>query len=494
MGQFNLHDRSDIFGITTTSQGNPPAVVTLSATPTVGEMLQYIKSVSDQNLSLMASAAEWMGAAAKQGQNETGKRSLVGYGIEHPDPNKPTRLSDGYANWALTSAQMPPMPSTLPNMDQLPAALKIDFQKIDTDMQSQLAKLKDSWIMSFMPPTTEDTNMSQLYTMLDKVLDGTYYSTMDQTLKGYEDELKSTFKDTFAKMKTSLDTNLTKLQADLGGRITGVSGLDARSASALALATDNTQNIAWARARDQAAAEAVRAESEAATLWASRGFAIPPGALTYQSLTMAQGVADAALVAAGDQAVRAQQLYFDVAQKNLDAWITATNLYVQTDIENYKAQYTYQMAQAQMETEQNRLKIKQAVDYLGLKMEYTKFTGDLAVKYRLGVNNAMAQLVNAYAQYFRNQMEYSVQMAAAQRAFWAALIDYYRMAIQTSEFVMKATYTDKDLAAKYAEIAANFIVNSVGHHVQAANATGNMYANVAGMAVNNMIGMVTQAA
>lgn len=485
MPDYSLKNKTNVFAQITANSAAPVTIPSLSDDPDIGEVMKYIKALAEQNLSYMQSSADWMGIAANQGQNGTGIRSLVNFNIEHPDPSNPLTLTRAAASWKPTVDTLPAIP-TLPS---LPDAFKVNLNQIQTDFKADLASLQTSWIADWLPASP--TEVDALNSMLTKVLDGTYYTSSVAKLDALETELKNALTATTTSLKNAMDTSITDLKANLSSRL---STLDTKSATALALATDNTQNIAWARARDQAAAEAARAESEAATLWAARGFAIPPGALTYQALAGAQKTASLALVAAGDQAVRAQQLYFDVAQKNLDAWITATSLRVQTDLDSYKSQYAQRLAVAQLETEQNRAKVKQALDHIGLSLDFSKFAGDTAMRYRLGVNQAVAQLVSAYSQFFRDEIEYSVQTAAAQRAFYASLMDYYRAALQAAEFEMKGLFTDKELTAKYAQIAANFIVQSVGNHVQASSAAGNMYANVAGMAVNNMIGIVSKSA
>lgn len=480
-----LKNKTNIFGQTSATSATAVSIPTLSNDPDVGEVMVYLKALAEQNLAYMQSSADWMGIAANQGQNGVGIRSLVNHNITHPDPSNPTTLSQASGRWKPSTTYLPEIP-TLP---AVPDSLKVNLSQIQTDFKADLAALQTSWIADWLPASP--TEVDALNSMLTKVLDGTYYTSSVAKLDALETELKNALTAATTSLKNAMDTSITDLKANLSSRL---STLDTKSATALALATDNTQNIAWARARDQAAAEAARAESEVATLWAARGFAIPPGALTYQALAGAQKTASLALVAAGDQAVRAQQLYFDVAQKNLDAWITSTSLYVQTDLDSYKSQYAQRIAVAQLETEQNRAKVKQAFDHIGLSLDFSKFAGDTAMRYRLGVNQAVAQLVSAYAQFFRDEIEYSVQTAAAQRAYYASLMDYYRAAIQAADFMVKGEFSDKELVAKYAQIAANFITQSVGNHVQSANAAGNMYANVAGMAVNNMIGIVSKSA
>ncbi|MDQ5980466.1 MAG: hypothetical protein QG602_3443 [Verrucomicrobiota bacterium] len=479
MANASLANRSNIFGTTSSSQGSSFGSYSWPADPGAADMFKFLKHTADQNLEYLRAAAEWMGTAASQGQNGL-DQGLVRY--QHVRPT-PETSSSATTKWTAT----PAFP-TLPNFPTMPEALKVNLAQIQTDFTADLGRLETSWLTSYLPASP--TEVSALDSMLDNVLDGTYYNSMTAKLNTLELELKGALSTAITAMKSAMTTSIADLNTTLDGRR---SGLDGKVDDALTVASNNVQNIAWARARGQAVAEAARAESEAATLWASRGFSIPPGVLTYQALAAGQTTTNAAIAIAADQAVRSQEFFFNVAVKDIDSYLSSTQIFINTDLENYKAEFTQRLATMKEETDQNRAKVKQALDHIGLSLDFSKFAGDTAMKYRLGVNDAIAKLVTAYSQFFRDEIQYASQTAEAQRQFLASLVDYYRAAIQASELSMKGVFGNTANDLRYAEISAGFINQAVSNHVRAAAETGNMYAQAASYALNGMTGIATKA-
>ena len=479
MADASLRNRSNIFGTTSATNGTNFGSYSWPADPGAADIFKFLKFTADQNLEYLKAAADWMGTAASQGQNGL-DQGLVRY--QHVRPTAETS-SSAATKWSAT----PGFP-TLPNFPTMPDALKVNLAQIQTDFKTDLEAMEDSWMTQYLPASP--TEVEALDRLLDDVLDGTYYDSATVKLNGLETELKAALSTAITAMKTSMASSIADLNTTLDTRR---SGLDGKVDDALTVASNNVQNIAWARARGQAVAEAARAESEAATLWASRGFSIPPGVLTYQALAAGQTTTNAAIAIAADQAVRSQDFFFNVAVKDIDSYLSSTQIFINTDLENYKAEFTQRLAVMKEETDQNRAKVKQALDHIGLRLDFSKFAGDTAMKYRLGVNDAIARLVTAYSQFFRDEIEYSVQTANAQRQFLGALVDYYRAAIQASELSMKGVFGNTANDLRFAEISAGFINQAVSNHVRAAAETGNMYAQAASYALNGMTGIATKA-
>jgi hypothetical protein len=287
-----------------------------------------------------------------------------------------------------------------------------------------------------------------------------------------------------------MEASIANLNTSLASR-TGA--IDGKVTSAIDVASNNVDNVAWSRARDNLVAEALREENEVTTLWASRGFTLPPGVLTAQILSSQQKTLNASAIAAADRAVRSQDFYFNIAIKDIDAWMAATQLSINTDLENYKNAMAQRMRATELELTANRDKAKQAFEHLGLTLDFTKFSGDVAYKYRLGANEAVEGLVNAYANLMRNDTEYSVQIAGAQRQALAALVDYYRAAIQGAEVSMKVNFANTENDLKWTQIAADFIARSVGHHVQSAATAASTYAQFAASALSGLNAIASNA-
>lgn len=70
----------------------------------------------------------------------------------------------------------------------------------------------------------------------------------------------------------------------------------------------------WERDRARLTAEATRATDEAMTMWAGRGFALPPGALAHQVLNIRQGLNNAMSQQSRDIAIKAHQDEIDNAK------------------------------------------------------------------------------------------------------------------------------------------------------------------------------------
>ncbi len=74
------------------------------------------------------------------------------------------------------------------------------------------------------------------------------------------------------------------------------------------------ENALWERDRARLAAEAARAEDEAMTAFASRGYVLPPGSLVHGVLTIRQGLTNALSQQSRDIAIKAHQDELDNAR------------------------------------------------------------------------------------------------------------------------------------------------------------------------------------
>lgn len=76
----------------------------------------------------------------------------------------------------------------------------------------------------------------------------------------------------------------------------------------------DVENALWERDRARLTAEAARAEDEALTLFAGRGYALPPGSLAHGVLTIRQGLTNALSQQSRDIAIKAHQDELDNAR------------------------------------------------------------------------------------------------------------------------------------------------------------------------------------
>ena len=467
--------RTNIFGITTSgSKVNPPAFST-AETLAAGKLIDKLKWIADDAIANIAPTIDWLGSAANQGQNGT-QNSMINKELVGPTRFDTSNIFKGW-----TAPAMP----TLPAFPTLPTDLKVDAAALKTSVAGTVDDLEKEWIARFLPSITDITALDR---MPKEVLDGTTANQMVTKLDTLETALKQALATTAASVKNMLSTAITTSQANLTAIIAGT---QPKIDAATAVATNNTANIAWARARDQSAREAARLESESVAEWAARGFALPGGSLAAQAAIQRQATLDSASKIAGDEAVRAQGMYLDIAKLSVTSWVQAAELQVNSEITAFKTIYDANANFAQMEMEANRAGAKQAFDHLGLRINFTKDSAEIATRYRTACADSMNGMVNAYANISRTETEYLKAIADAQRANLMALIEYYRVSLAESEMGMKVSLANNENDIRFAQIAAQFIAGSVTHHVEAAQQTANVYAKIAAMALSGMNGIAS---
>lgn len=466
----------NIFGATTSSAPAPEIPYTTDSTSAAGKLIDKIKNVADNAILKVATTTDWLSVAAQAGQNE-GTDSIVRKTLLKPDKLTSSSI--------LTGWTAPSVPA-LPAFPTLPADLKIDMATFKTNVDALVTNLQNSWMAKFLPAATDT---SKYDTLFKDILNGSDEASTQAKLDALESSLRSALDATFSSLSSDLTTRIGTLRTDLAARRAGIQPL---VDGAIATAKDETASIAWANARDRVAREGARQEAEAISDWAGRGFALPSGVLTAQQAITRQATLDAAAKTAAEEALRAQEMNIDLAKVAVDAWLRTAQVELQADLEAFRAPLEANMRYAAMQLEADRARVKQAFDHLGLRIDFTKFAGDFALKYRTAAIDGMNGLINAYANLARNEMEYMAKIADAQRASLAALIEYYRMSIAQAELGFRAAITNNDNDIKWAQIAAAFIGTAVGHHVTTAQATGQMYASIAGQALSGLNGVASQ--
>lgn len=468
--------QSNIFGITTTSSSTGTTEPVSAETTAAGKLIDHLKWIADNAIETAANRAEWLAITADQGQN-TDPNGLVKRELTQPEALSRASVLSGWDLPAIASS-----PLTLPT---IPDNLVVDFEKLKTDAAADLSALQGSWLARYLPEVTDVTRLDELF---KDVLDGTYYDSAKAKLDGLEEEAKAALiaiRDTaLADLTSSITSAKANIAANYADAQTNLQG-------ALDTAMDNTTNIAWTRARDQAAREAARQESEAVSLWASRGFTLPGGALTAISRRAQQATLTAAVDVAGQQAEKTQQMSFDVAKATVDAWLRNMDAQANAEISAFKEYMGARLRYSEIEAEVNTTVAKQALDHLQLRMDFSKFSGDLAAKYRLGVIEGMNSLIRAWGSLRGNETEYLNSIARAEREAQTAVLDYYRAAMAAAEIGMKVDVVNNETSLRWAEIAARFIGTAVGHHVQAASTAAEVFSRTAGMALSGLNGIAS---
>lgn len=571
-----MHE-SNIFGETAGSSAVLPEPAS-SAKTDAGKLADHLKYVADAAVVQATNRADWLAIAALSGQN-AGDQSMVRKTYTQPADIKSSDIVNGW--------KLPDLPALL-TLPALPAGLDVDIDKIKSTWQPDLDALKNSWMAQFLPAVTD---VSALAKLADNVLGGSTASIFEQRLTALETNLTSAalaittsslqslttlasavqqalntttttqsanlvaaqvslaalqtaltnaLTSTVNTTSSSLTTAATTVKSNIDGNITTAK---ANVASALAVAADNTQEVAWTRMRDQVAREGARLEDEAVTEFASRGFSLPAGILLSRLNHQRQATLAAAGDAAAQEALRVQQAFLEIARNQVDSWLRIMDMQSRSEIEryraiadaglrfaalqvdanktnadlsvrvstltvdtqqkmaelgnrsaieSYRAQTDANLRFGQLQYEANREAAEVAIKHLGLTLDMTKFAADTAVKYRLGVIEGMNGLIRAYGSLRSIEVEYVRGIAAAKAQMMTALVEYYRAAISSVEVGLRTEISNKDTALRYIGTAAQFIGTAVGNHVRAAAASADAFSRIAGMALSGLNAVASQ--
>lgn len=464
---------TDIFGFGTAYSGNSGGYVSNEANETTpsGKLIERLKFIANQNVDQATSAAGVLASAANSGQN------LSGSGLVYRQMVVPTPIT---ANTIFAHGWSNPTLPALPALPAIPTGLNLDYKDITGAVDADVAKLQASWMAKFLP---QDADVSSLNNLFKDVLGGGTEINITNALTNLATTTTSALSTILGNAQGVLNNAINTMQFNLAARFTTA---NSNVASALAIAGDNTQNIAWARARDQVAREAARKGRESISQFASRGFNLPPGALIKRINQDQQDTLSAASDIASEQAVKTQQLFFDTAKMSVDTYMKLLETQATTDMASFNAVAAMNIRNAELSLDANKFNAKLAFDNLGLRIDFTKFAASQAIQYRLGVLNSVDALVNSYAALVRSESEYFANITSAKRLAYQAMMDYYRAAIQYGEYALKAEVTNSEMDIRFTQTAAQFIGQAVGNHVQAASSALNGYAQIAGMALSGL--------
>jgi hypothetical protein len=199
------------------------------------------------------------------------------------------------------------------------------------------------------------------------------------------------------------------------------------------LVTAAMQEIFWERAKYQTARDAARYEDEAVTSWASRGFALPGGVINKQ-----------------------------IARKNQELFNANADLAAQ-----------------------------QAIKGLEIQIDAVKFAAEISTKLRLGLISGITGLVEAYSKLPTAAATYAQAVSEAQRASYAAIVEYYKLLIERSNLTVSIDEKNITNYLTYAELESRFIAQFTNSHIQAVSQASDAYARTAAGAITG-INSVTQ--
>lgn len=199
--------------------------------------------------------------------------------------------------------------------------------------------------------------------------------------------------------------------------------------------TQAMQELLWERAKQQGLRDAARFEDTMISQWASRGFSMPGGVLNNQLI------------------LKGQELL------HMNAGFAA----------------------------------QQAIKALDIQVDQTKFAAQIGTQLRLGLINGLTALTDAYARLPQAAADYAAAVSRAQAAAYAAISDYYRMIISSSELSLRADIANADNDMKYVATAGAFIGSIVRSQAEATIAQTNVYAQSAAAALSGLTGVATVA-
>lgn len=427
--------------------------------------------------------------ADTQIQTLNGKAS-VGYGSQDGAAYTPdlaqTILTKTYVPYAIGTN---PIPANLPNigaMPTVPSPLIIAHEPVYKQTKDNFDALQQGWIAKYFPDAVPD--LAQFNDMLKNIFKGTTAdqakADLNQLASNANAALKSAFDDLLNQLNTAIATQQSRLFANANDARAGV-------VDALTALLGNAQTLAWQQARDQLVREGARREAAVLTTWAARGFSLPGGATAAQISQSRQVTQDSVTAAALEQAIRKQQLLIDQAKIKTDAYLTLLQQQANQEIASFNAVSGANIRRAELVLQQNQFAVKIASDNLGLRLDFSKFAADEAVKYRLGIMNSLEGLVNAYAGLNRSADSQISTLADAQRANYNTLLEFYRAGIQFSEIQLRSDIAKNDSTHKQAATVANYLSTAVNHKVQAASTAANAYAQSAASALSGLNGVAS---
>lgn len=475
----SFNSRGNIFGNINSTTSVVPAETASSETTAAGKLIDHLKYTADAATIRATDASGWLQLAANAGQN-----GIPGGFVQrqYTEPDKLTRAGT-FAAWDLPALSAPAL-----ELPTVPDDLKVDLDKLRAETGTDLANLQSSWIARFVPDVT---SLAPLTSILDNVLGGSVQASAQARL----DLLAAT---TAADLKAAVALALQNLTNAIGpaktNLTTNFADADAAITGAIDTAKDCTSDVAFGRARDQAVREATRQSKEAISAWAGRGFSLPGGTLLAMQARGRQAVQDAANDSAARLAEKAQQFFIDLARVEADAWLRKMTAQSEEEIQFARAQIDAYLKQAELTLDADKFIAQQALQHLQLSLDFTRFTADLAMRYRLGVIEAVANLVRVYAGLRGAEMEYLKAIALARREMQSAVLDYYRAALSQAEIGLRLDQVNQDTTLRYIGTAANFIGTAVGHHVQAASSEADVFARIAAMALSGLNGIASVAA
>lgn len=216
----------------------------------------------------------------------------------------------------------------------------------------------------------------------------------------------------------------------------------------------------WERDRARLTAESLRAEDEALTLWASRGYRLPPGAMVNQLNTIRQGLANAMSQQSRDIAIKAHANELENAKFAVQQ-ATALRTAAMAAAVNFINALASSMSQAiQLSTSKadalaRIASAKSAIfsaEVDGKTKLYTSVAGANADHYR-AETGAQADIYRAEVEGFKAETGADVEVfrsvAAAEmdkfRTLSTAMTDLYRAESQTLDLDLRAKTTTAQL-------------------------------------------------
>lgn len=423
-----------------------------------GDLINYLVGIANGKLVGFDSAANYLRLSPNTGL------------IMSPQPTKP-------------NPYVPPV-LQFPTIPAAPANTVIDVSSLNAAVTDIINNINGSWMKQYFPSVSDMGRFDALETLLEGEVD------LDD-LNAIEADLRSSLLSAITTMRTQLDSAINTSKINLDAKI---AGLQPKIDAALARAGDDAAQIAWARARDQAAREAQRQEREAISDWASRGWPMPSGVLAAQAEVSRQATINASSAMAAEQAVQISKHYLDIAKMAIDNWLKAAELQVTAEITAYKTAEEHRLKTTEMEMEGFKERARTALAGLSLQVDLSKFAGDTEARYRLGIHNALNGLINAYADAARTGFDSRGKVAESQRSVIGAMADFWRAALTSTDIIERGKLQNIEQEMKWSQEAANISVKIASNFVQAATASADVYARVAAMALGGLNGVASIAA
>lgn len=246
-----------------------------------------------------------------------------------------------------------------------------------------------------------------------------------------------------------------------------------------ALVSAAMQELLWERAKEQAQRDAMRAEDDAVSQWAARGFSLPGGVVAQQLHQISQAQIHVNASLAAQQAIKALEISVEARRLQYE------ELRAQVEVLRLQSEAYNAYADTQLKALGVQAKA------LEVRMEAVKFNAETSLRLRLGLIQGLTGLITAYVSYPRVATEYAASISNARRTAQQAVIEYYRAMFVNAEMTIRPNIVNAENALKHVQLMADYAGRFGANQVAARVAGVDTFAKTAASALAGLNGVAS---